>query len=449
MLLFRQFDQFIRNKGLFDPSDRILIAVSGGIDSMTLLHLMAHAGIPGAVAHCNFSLRGSESDEDERFVERQAKQLGYFFHTIRFDTSQYALDHHCSIQMAARDLRYEWFERLRKDHGYTLIALAHNLNDRIETFFINLSRGTGIAGLGSINPRQGVLIRPLLFATRAMITDYARQQDIAFREDSSNQKDDYTRNYLRHHILPGFKDYFPSFEEIMAGNMDKFSEVALIYRHSVRENLERMTTMHGRVMHLNIQSLLRFPAPQAILYEWLKPCGFSNQIAASVLSVLETDSGKQFFSPTHRLVCDRGDLLLEELTSSEKKVYYIEESVKSLTDPVALKFAVFEKTESFHLEGDSRIAWLDYETLQFPLILRKWRNGDYFCPLGMKSLKKVSDFFINEKMSIIDKEKVWILYSGDEIVWIVGRRIDHRYRVTPSTRKVLKVELDTLPESEG
>jgi len=444
MLLYRQFDQFTRNKGLFDSSDRILIAVSGGIDSMTLLHLMAHASIPGGVAHCNFSLRGSESDEDERFVGEQAKQLGYLFHTIRFDTSKYALDHHCSIQMAARDLRYEWFERLRKDHGYTLIALAHNLNDRIETFFINLSRGTGVAGLGSISPRQGVLIRPLLFATRAMITDYVRQQHLAFREDSSNQKDDYTRNYLRHHILPEFKDYFPSFEEIMAENMDKFSEAALIYRHAVRETLERMITRQDRVMHLDIQSLLRFPAPQAILYEWLKPCGFSNHIADSVLSALETDPGKQFFSPTHRLVCDRSDLLLEEQTSPETKIYYIEEFVQSVTDPVALKFSVSEKTESFLPKGDSRMAWLDYEALQFPLILRKWRNGDYFCPLGMKSLKKVSDFFINEKISRIDKEKVWMLCSGDEIVWIVGRRIDHRYRVTPSTRNILKVELVVL-----
>ena len=441
MSLLFQFRKYIREHELLVASDKILITVSGGVDSMTLLHLLSREGIAGGVAHCNFSLRGIESDQDEYFVKEKAEQLKYPFHGIRFDTLAYARDRKISIQMAARELRYEWFEELSKEFGYTAIALAHNLDDRIETFFINLIRGTGLAGLGSMRPRQGILIRPLLFASRDKIALYARQEAVAYREDSSNLQDEYLRNYLRHHVLSGMKDHLQSFHGAMAGNLDRFAEAGKLCDYAVKTILSRIVKKTEDLIALDLSLLRTYPSPELILYEWLKPYGFTSGTAVAALSASQGISGKQFFSKSHRLLCDREVLLLEERIQKESKVFYLEDSEGKYADPLPLSLEVFQKPSHFDPDPETKVLCVDRDLVLFPLILRRWRQGDYFCPMGMSSLKKVSDFFINEKLSRIEKENTWLLCSGDEIVWIVGRRPDHRFRVRPETVRILRITL--------
>ena len=440
--LLKRLRHYVDEQGLCAPGDRILLTVSGGIDSMVMAHLMTAAGYDCGVAHCNFSLRGQESDDDETFVRAWAadRDLPFFF--IRFDTEAYAAEHGLSIQMAARDLRYAWFRKTAAAEGYDHIALAHNRNDVAETFLINLSRGTGLRGLTGIRPRQGEIIRPLLFARRDEIERYARSEGITWRDDSSNRSVKYTRNKIRHEILPAFEELNPSFVDTLAATAARLSGVEEIFERYMDEVRPQFMVHSGDKIMIPLEKVRHAQARAAILFELLSPLGFSPATTTAVLKALDSPPGKQFFSPTHRLIKDRDFLIITPLGEDDEKErrYYIEEGMTGVSEPLRLRITIFDRDDSFRIPSSPDIAVVDHEKVTWPLIIRRWQEGDYFRPLGMTGMKKLSDFFIDNKLSLDEKEKVWLITEGDRIVWIPGMRLDDRYKITDHTKKIVKLE---------
>jgi tRNA(Ile)-lysidine synthase len=435
--MLEEFRHFIESRSLCRPTDRILLAVSGGIDSMVMMHLFFAAGYMPGIAHCNFHLREAESDEDERFVKSTAEKMEADYHRQEFDTEQSAAASGISIQMAARNLRYKWFEEIRQKSGYDLIATAHNQDDVIETFFINLSRGTGIRGLTGIPVKSGKVIRPLLFAPRESIVHYANEHHISFREDSSNASDKYLRNRVRHHVIPMLEEENPSFRNALLDTMHKLAETEKLYEQELMQLKQRLVRSEGDRIRICIRDLSAHEAMRSILFEILSDYNFSPQALEYIIHSLEGPSGKQFLSATHRIVKDREDLIITALDSEEVRKYYLERESGRITVPVDLEWMVVDHTETFQIPKDPRIACLDLQKLHFPLILRRWQPGDYFQPLGMQGMKKISDYLIDRKVSLPDKERTWLLASGSEIAWVIGQRIDERFKVRPETRHLL------------
>ncbi len=444
MGMLEEFRRYIQSNDLCQPTDRILLAVSGGIDSMVLLHLFAAAGYSPGIAHCNFHLRGDESDGDEQFVRSVAETMEAACYPQEFDTEQAAAESGISIQMAARDLRYRWFEKIRKNHGYDLIATAHNQDDVIETFFINLSRGTGIRGLTGIPVRSGKVIRPLLFASREAIVEYATENDIRFREDSSNASDKYLRNRVRHQLIPMLEKENPSFRNGLMDTMLKLSETEKLYARELAQVKLMLLHTEGDITRIRIRDLSAHDASRSILFEILTEYNFFSQAMEDILHSLEGPSGKQFLSATHRIVKDRDDLIITPLDKEEERKYYLERETGRLSEPVGLEWMVVDNTETFHIPSDPKIACLDLQKLDFPLMMRHWRSGDYFQPLGMQGMKKISDYLIDTKVSLPDKERTWLLTSGSKIVWVIGKRIDDRFKVRPKTKQVLMMKITSL-----
>jgi tRNA(Ile)-lysidine synthase len=438
--MLEEFRHFIQSNSLCQPTDRILLAVSGGIDSMVLLHLYFAAGYKPGIAHCNFHLRGAESDGDEKSVKSIAENMDAAYHQQDFDTEQSADESGISIQMAARNLRYRWFEEIRKKYGYQFIATAHNQDDVIETFFINLSRGTGIRGLTGIPVRSETVIRPLLFASRESIVDYATEHDIGFREDSSNASDKYLRNRVRHHLIPMLEEENPSFRNALMDTMLKLSETEKLYERELVQLKHRLVRTEGDRTRISIRDLLAHDARRSILFEILSDYNFSSQAMEDIIHSLEGPSGKIFLSSTHRIVKDRADLIITPLEKEEERKYYLERESGGISEPVDLEWMVVDNTETFHIPNDRKIACLDLQKLHFPLMLRHWQMGDYFRPLGMQGMKKISDYLIDIKVSLPDKERTWLLTSGSKIAWVIGQRIDDRFKVRPETRQVLMMK---------
>jgi tRNA(Ile)-lysidine synthase len=343
--------------------------------------------------------------------------------------------------MAARELRYTWFEKLAKVHHFQWIAVAHNRDDSMETFFINLGRGSGISGLTGISAVSGNIIRPLLFASRNEIAEYAEKNVVKFREDSSNSSDKYLRNYIRHQVIPEFEEVFPKFRETLFQTIGKLSDANEIYRFALQGLTSAMVTSAGKLVEISIPLLKAAPAPKTILYELLKNYGFTSAVIDDIFHSTGSISGKKFFSSTHVVVKDRDKLIVSVTQDVETSRYYIEKDISGITFPIELKFEVIDRTSGFSISRDACHAFLDYDKLSFPLILRKWQQGDYFIPLGMKGMKKISDFFVDQKLSLIDKQNTWILTSADQIVWIAGHRIDDRFKLTDSSGRILKVTL--------
>jgi tRNA(Ile)-lysidine synthase len=440
-MFFEQFKNFIQQQNLLSSGDKILLTVSGGIDSMVMMSLFSKFGSHCIVAHCNFGLRGDESDNDEKFVNEHANLLGFPFISKRFDTEFYAETNKLSIQMAARELRYEWFRQLAKTHQCKVIAIAHNRDDMLETFFINLGRGTGIKGLTGIQPKNDEIIRPLLFASRVDIEEYSRENNVPFREDSSNSSDKYQRNFIRHQVIPTIEKVFPKFRETLTGNISKFNDTADLYQYALAQIIPQVITKKNSLVYINIAGVLATPSPKTILYEILAGFNFTPLTSEEIYNCRYAEPGKQFFSNTHKLVKDREHFIIERMEESQLNKFYIEQDVMEIKEPLHLEISVYDRTDDFAIIKDNTFAQLDFEKLSFPLILRKWNTGDYFYPLGMTGIKKLSDFFVDLKLSVIDKEKVWILASGSEIVWIVGKRIDNRFKITPETRKILELKV--------
>jgi tRNA(Ile)-lysidine synthase len=437
--MIERFLSYIESNSLCGTGNRILLTVSGGIDSMVMMDLFLAAGYKTGVAHCNFGLRGEESDEDQRFVESAARISGVECHTRRFQTGKVASEEKLSIQMAARKLRYAWFEEVRGKQGYDFIATAHNQDDVLETFFINLSRGTGIRGLTGIPPRSGKVIRPLLFASRESIREYAESRNLSYREDSSNASDKYLRNRIRHKLLPMLEEQNPAFRKSLMETIDKLSETERIYSEEM-EKQKKSLVMHkeGRTL-IRIEELGKHPSRNTLLYEILSDFNFGSTAIEDIGKSLGGHPGKQFYSPTHRLVKDREELILIPLKEDQSRKYYLELEEGQIFDPINLEWVIAENNPGFTVPRDPSVACLDLDLLDFPLILRRWQQGDYFRPFGMKGTKKLSDFLIDEKLSLPDKENVWLLASGQKIVWVVGLRIDDRFKITGKSRHVLMI----------
>ncbi|MDP4226069.1 MAG: tRNA lysidine(34) synthetase TilS [Bacteroidota bacterium] len=438
--MIREFQNFIDKNQLFDRKQKILLTVSGGIDSISMLHLFHKVGIDIGVAHCNFMLRGEESDEDEIFVRNMAAMLAVPFYVIRFNTWEYARQEGISIEMAARDLRYKWFEEIRVQYKYDYIATAHNLNDVVETFFLNIVRGTGIKGLTGIKPKSNHLIRPMLFASRRQIEAYCLEHDLHFREDSSNASVKFSRNKIRHLILPVLEKINPNFLQTAVENIQRLSETEQIYFSKVGEVKKQVCFEKEGSFYIDLNKMKEIEPQSSYLYEFLVPFNFSRDNVAEIVEAMDGIPGKQFFSSTHRLLKDRNYLIITGIKKQADLKYYIDEGMTLINGPVKLKLRVIKKEEGFKLPLNSQIACLDYDRITFPLILRHWQKGDYFRPLGMKDIKKLSDYFIDSKLSLIEKEQAWLLTSENKIVWIVGRRLDDRYKITDRTQNILVIE---------
>ena len=437
-----KFIAFIRENQLVGEGQKILLAVSGGMDSMAMLELFCESGYEVGVAHCNFYLRGKESDDDEAFVREVTRGKRLPFYSKAFDTLAFAGENGISVQMAARDLRYEYFRQIAQEHGYGLIATAHHLDDQTETFFINLSRGSGIAGFHGIRPKNGKLIRPLMFAHREEIEAYVRNNSIPYREDSSNSSLKYIRNKIRHQIIPLMRDLNPAFDSEIERTITHLSQTEEIFREYIARRKTELFEEHDGSVLLDIDKVKALPAPNTFLYELIAEFGFNKNDVVSILQSIGKDPGRQFFSATHRLVVDRKKMIIVpvEHSADEQRTHWIEAGTGEISVPVKLRFSS-HKRSSHKISADKSKASLDLDKLVFPLTLRRWREGDAFIPLGMTNHKKLSDFFIDGKYSLIQKENCWLLCSGDDIVWVVGDRIDDRFKVTEATEAVLEVSM--------
>lgn len=437
--MLEPFRQYIRSRRLIAPGDSILVAVSGGIDSMTLLDLLRQAyGGRIAAAHCNFSLRGAESDGDQQLVESYCLQHRIPLHTVRFDTETEAQERGESIQMAARRLRYDWFDALCDEHGYSKIAIAHHADDSTETFFINLLRGTGLRGLTGIADRRGRIIRPLLFARRDDITAYAVAGGVPYREDSTNATLKYLRNRLRHDILPRLDSAANNrLAQTMEQNLMRLQQA----QRFIDARIEQLRPMalHDHVLDLSVldPDCLAFE-----LYELLRPYGFAPETVEDLAAVLDrraedcdvTASGKRFEAPDWNAAIDRGRIML-----TPRIVEPFREERIAEDDPRIEWLSVDELPDS--LATPPNVAYLTADALKFPLLLRRWREGDWFIPLGMVGQKKVSDFLIDAKVPAADKARQGVLVSGETIVWLAGRRIDDRYKVRQDARRIVRITL--------
>lgn len=431
--MLEEFKRFAVKNSLFKKADKTLITVSGGRDSIVLCELFYKAKLPFSIAHCNFQLRGKEANDDEDFVKKLALKYNVEFFTKRFKTKEFAEKNKLSIQQAARVLRYEWFEEVRQKNNCNFIATAHHKDDELETFFINLVRGTGIAGLHGILPKRGKIIRPLLFADRNEIDEFVKKNKLQFREDSSNISDKYLRNKIRHKILPLFEEINPVFRRTLSEEITRLSEVEKVYNYFISANEKEVLKNNS----ISISVLKKSPFASTLLYEILKKYQFNSSVANEVFSSLDSESGRQFLSSTHRLVKDRDRLIIaKRTTTGSNTVLSVSQNEKMLNSPLKIELLKVKNSPDFKISTDSNIACLDFEKLTFPLIIRKWRNGDFFYPLGMRKKKKLSNFFTDIKLSIPEKENIWLLCSDDKIVYIVGKRIDERFKIGKQTKLI-------------
>ena len=423
-----------------------VLAVSGGIDSMVLCELLIRAGAHFSMAHCNFQLRGSDSLEDELFIVQRAEDLGLQINTKRFETKQFASASRLSIQMAARNLRYSWFDSILEDTRSEFLLTAHHADDNLETFLINLSRGSGLKGLTGIPDRQGQILRPLLPVGREDILNFATSNGIRWREDSSNAEDDYLRNRIRNRIIPVMKETFPSFLSSFQKTLSHLTEAESIADDRLREVWADAAEIKNNITRIDIAKIRSFGDERAYLYGLLNTFGFTQW--DDIEKLLTAQPGKMIFSNTHRLLKDREDLLLQSLDSIPDKGpdLLISQGQKNVSFVMhTLKFTELSKNEY----GDSitepchnkQAIYVDRDKLNFPLLVRKWQKGDYFYPKGMKGRKKLSKFFKDEKLSIPEKENIWLLCSQNEVVWIIGIRMDERFRVNEASENILFIEL--------
>ena len=433
--------EFIRKNNLFSREDTLLVAISGGADSVLLTHLLLELNYDISLAHCNFNLRSSESDNDETFVKNFAKTLDLECFNKNFDTTQFADKNNLSIEEAARILRYEWFETLRVSKSFKYIVTGHHLNDKIETFFINLSAGTGIKGLRSIQAKVGNIVRPLLFAEQREIADYCTENNIKYRTDQSNFDTTFLRNRFRHQIIPQFNEINPNFSQTMSKNLDIYKEFEGIYEEYIKNTSRSLTKFVNKQLYINFEELLTSGAPISLLFEILHPYGFNSSQIRNLLNYPENiQSGKLFFSSHYKLLKDRKYLIVAKLTKENKETYIIEENQKKTDTPISLSFEYQDINKRIEFKKDSNIALLDADKIKFPLIIRNREDGDFFYPLGMSGKKKLSDFFIDLKLNQFEKENTWLLISGDNIIWVIDQRIDNRYKVTSKTKRILKIE---------
>ena len=446
-----QFQAYINRYNLLAEGDKVILALSGGIDSMALADLLLKTKVEFVVAHCNFHLRGEKSDGDEIFVREFAEKNGIHCFVKHFETEKYAAEQGISIEMAARDLRYAWFEELRQQLGYDKIAVAHHADDQAETFFINLLRGAGLNGLKGMKPHNGVIIRPLLWASREQIRKYAVENHIVWREDHTNVESVYLRNRIRNQLLPVFDELQPKARQGLYKSLEHLSAENELYRSLLKEKLVQFVERDGEIQRLPYSKIIKAEVPEPVegptysfqlLFEWLRQNGFNTDQCHFIFDAIGTGVGNQYCSTTHRLVIGRDELQLFEIKEDSNDEIQIEIGEEKILSPVHLCFSKLEKTPDFVIDKSPIVAQLDFDKLKFPLTLRRWRHGDRFHPFGMKGSKLLSDFFVDQKFSEYQKQNVWLLVSADDdILWVVGYRIDDHFKIGNDTKTVFESRL--------
>ncbi len=445
MDLLNAFNHFIQSNNLFTKKDRILVAVSGGVDSVVFCELMKRGGYDFVIAHCNFQLRGEDSNKDEAFVKGLGGRYGAEVLVEKFDTERYAAENKMNIQMAARSLRYEWFKSLLSDSEYNLkyLATAHHANDNIETLLMNFFKGTGISGLQGIHAKESGLfkniIRPLLFAKKEELISFAQENNLVWREDISNESNKYTRNYFRNELIPSIQKVFPEVEQNLLDNLFRFSNIAVLYNHAVEQFKRKLMVKKGNEVHIPILKLQQTPAYQTVLFEIIKAYGFTPGQISEAVKLMHAESGKYIESASHKFFRNRNWMILSPKAPIASGYFLIEEKDLEIIFGDN-KFSIEFSQKIPPLINDSTLALLDLNKIIFPLLLRKWKQGDYFYPLGMNKKKKVSRFMIDNKLSMTEKENVWVLESDKKIIWVVGHRIDNRFKLTEKTKSVLQIK---------
>ncbi len=445
--LIEKFMDFGKANMLFPKKEMVLLAVSGGVDSVVMTNLFKLSGLNFGIAHCNFQLRGKDSDGDAEFVKLLAAELEVPFYTESFETKIYQKENKLSLEEAARDLRYTWLEEIRKTFNYNSIATAHHLNDSIETVFINLTKGTGINGLKGIPVKNGNIIRPLMFASRNEIESFAESNKLNFRTDATNTENDFTRNKIRNQVIPVLKEINPSFEQTFANNLQHFEESSAIVQQQIDRKLKKLIIHRGTNQYIPINSLIHLDAVNTYLHNYLSPHGFNADQINQIISCFGK-SGKSFYSDTNRVIVDRKYLILTSKEESVSGITIIEKETKKVNcGGIHLEFDLSKYKPGMQLNDLGKIAYFDADKIEYPLLLRRWQPGDYLYPLGLKKKKsdkpgkkKVSDLLTDLKIDLFEKEKTMVLLSGDKIIWVVGVKQDGRFCVSNSSKQLLKIK---------
>lgn len=438
--ILQSFKSHLWENAWFTAGERVLLAVSGGLDSVVMVDLFHRAGFSFGIAHVNFQLRGAASDGDADFVRQLAAGLEVPYYETVFSTQKKAEERKLSIQVMARELRYEWLEEIRSAHGYAWIATAHHLNDSFETALYNWTKGTGIRGLLGIPRQNGLIIRPLLFTGRESLERYAQENALQYRTDASNLEDKYSRNKIRHHVWPVLKKINPGLEETFRGNLERLGEIHFLYEWALDRLQGEWTQQTDEEFRIAVSPLRTFPAARTLLYEWLKEFHFSNRQTDQVFDSMDHEPGAVFYSSTHRLLLDREWLLVRTLADREEAdIFPVSRADQTVPLPEGVLEMLLEEGCPETFPTSAAEAFLDADRLTFPLRLRRWLPGDRFAPLGMHGKhQKLQDFFSNQKISLFEKERVWLLVSGDgEVAWIVGHRPAEPFKITAETTNYL------------
>ncbi len=441
MRLLANFKSYIKKENLFQQKDKLLIAASGGADSTVLCELCKQAGFDFAIAHCNFKLRGEASDRDENFVRQLAEKYQVRIFVKEFDTNAIVKEQKTSIEETARNIRYDWFAALLEENNVDWLLTAHHADDNIETVMMNFFRGTGVKGMRGILPKQKKIIRPLLFARRSEIENYAVENNIVFVTDSTNAESDYTRNYFRNELIPAIEKMYPETANNVLRNINRFADVEILYNESMHTIKEKLVEKRGNEVHIPVLKLANAKPLHTVIYEIIAEYNFTAAQVREVEKLLNSDSGKYVTSATHIILRNRKWLIISPINIVEEVGHYVIEKDETVIFFAGGKLEIntVPKPESLVTTADT--AFIDASNLKYPLLLRKWKQGDYFYPLGMDKKKKLSRFFIDVKLSITEKENVWVLESDKKIVWIVGLRIDDRFKIIDQTKYIVKLSL--------
>ena len=442
MALLEKFRLYIKEQNLFQSKDRLLLAVSGGIDSVVLCALCKEAGYEFEIAHCNFQLRGSDSQRDEAFVKALAEKYKVPFHLKKFDTIDYAKTTKKSIETAARDLRYQWFDELLKNNQQNetarlnFLLTGHHADDNIETVTMNFFRGTGIHGLKGILPSNGKIIRPILFAKRNDLETYVTQHGLDFVTDHTNLENDYTRNYFRNTILPLVSESYPEAANNVLKNIQRFRETEILFGQAVEKHKKNLLEYRNNEIHIPALKLLKTIPLVTVFYEIIKEYGFTAHQTEEAITLIKSETGKYIQSATHRIIKNRSWIIISPIQSIEAQHILIEENDHQINFSNALLSIEKRDIGTFKISVDPMVAQIDFSKITFPLLLRKWKAGDYFYPFGMQKKKKLGRFLSDQKLSVTEKENVWVMAMDQKIVWVVGLRIDDRFKVSDTTQKI-------------
>lgn len=465
MSLFNRFINYLTKENLFQKKDDLIVAVSGGVDSIALCELCYQGGFPFEIAHCNFQLRGEESDRDEAFVSSLGEKYNTKVFIKKFATKAYAKEHKVTTQVAARELRYKWFDELislkrgqpllsnesekisnknssdAQKLNSTFLLTAHHANDSIETLLMNFFKGTGIKGLHGILPKQGKIVRPLLFAKKDQLVSFVNENNLSFVEDSSNASDKYTRNYFRNQLIPSLQTLYPRVNENLLDNLERFKDIETLYGQAIQLHKKNLVEHNGDELHIPVLKLLKAKPLKTIIYEIIKEFGFTTNQVKDVLYLLESETGKYINSATHKIIRNRKWIIITPQYLTEVSLIVIDENDHEINFEIG-KIKV-EKLESadVKISDDNLTAAMDAKDITFPLLLRKWKQGDYFYPLGMQKKKKVGKLLNDLKISLPGKEKIWVIESNKKIIWVVGKRIDDRFKVTNQTKNIIRIRL--------